>query len=184
MPGLLADGVGTGSIYHRHGYSWRGTLIAYLKLHIYYSPSLPGLTFFFPPTPFGFSRRAAERKASGTGPDSAHDTTQWHTAALRSPHGSAQSLAATPPRGWRSNTSWRAKRGLSGTCSTQTGPTTAVLRTSKASSVSGITIRLSLSLPCSDLCFYKRRRFMSALVDTFILRPMKMLLGNFFSKDL
>lgn len=82
-------------------------------------------------------RSEAERKASGTGPDSAHGTTRWHMGASKSRHASAQNPAATPPQGWRSNTCWRARRGRSGTCSTLTGRTMAVPTTWKDSSVSG-----------------------------------------------
>ncbi len=46
VSGLLADGVGTGCLHHRHGHCWRGALISYLQLCIFYL-SLPGLTFLY-----------------------------------------------------------------------------------------------------------------------------------------
>lgn len=142
VSGLLADGVGAGCLHHRHGHCWRGESLPYL----------PPQMFFFPHpyldlplcTSSASSRRAGERRASGIGPDLALDTTQWRMVASRSQRGSARSLAVSPLQGWRSNTSWQAKRGPSGTCSTQTGPTTGVPKTSKASSVSWIRFSFQL----------------------------------------
>lgn len=81
-------------------------------------------------------RKGVERRVSAIGLVWALVTTLLHTGDLRSPRASARTLGATPQRAWRSNTSWRDRSEPSGTCSTQTGPTTAARRTLKAFSVS------------------------------------------------
>lgn len=94
-------------------------------------------------------RKGVVRRVSAIGLVWALVTTLLHTGDLRSPRASARTLGATPQRAWRSNTSWRDRSEPSGTCSTQTGPTTAARRTLKASSVSTALLRGFLHIKCT-----------------------------------
>lgn len=137
MSGLLADGVGTGRLHHRHGHCWRGALNVDFFFFFEFLITTQNLSLLSP-----FYRSVDGRRATGTGPDWARDTTPWPTVVSRSQRGSAPSRAATPPQDSRSNTSWRARRGRSGTCSTRTGRITVAQTISKAFSVSSYSLDL------------------------------------------